>query len=276
MPLVYAQAFFLFLFYPQQDCVMYLSGTGVIEMWPSSLSLSFGICFRFSQIPPSFHPARGLLGLQEWSSWSILQLPWQRVFGCCVTVSPPKWANAKESYLIFLSSRWGSWLNIWRRFTVFHTSALKTISWSYFVWFHKFIHTNWSQYFFLEEELHFMVELLFFFFICTLYMLRSQGLHILTKHQHPSLEFIVDVVLLLWVATKIVMSCPHRTVTSSSGAPACGRGFFTKEYNAPLILMIVHYYIIHSKLQTWRNLVISCAHNIKNKGFNLEVLWEVN
>lgn len=39
MPLVYAQAFFLFFFYPQQDCVMYLSGTGVIEMWPSSLPL---------------------------------------------------------------------------------------------------------------------------------------------------------------------------------------------------------------------------------------------
>ena len=45
----------------------------------------------------------------------------------------------------------------------------------------------------------------------------------LTKQQHASLEFIVDVVVLLWVATKIVMSCPHLRVTSSTGAPVCGR-----------------------------------------------------
>ncbi len=66
------------------------------------------------------------------------------------------------------------------------------------------------------------------FFSHAHYILLSQGLHMLTKHQHASLEFIVDVVVLLWVATKIVMSCPHPTVTGSTGAPVCGWGLQKK------------------------------------------------
>lgn len=67
-------------------------------------------------------------------------------------------------------------------------------------------------------------------------MLLSQGLRIPKKHQHASLEFIVNVVLLLWVVTTIVMSCPHLTVGSSCRAPACGKGgFLTKERDTRLI-----------------------------------------
>lgn len=94
-----------------------------------------------------------------------------------------------------------------------------------------------------------MVELLFFLHMHTLYAPFTRTAHT-DKTPASLIRVIVDVVLLLWVATKIVMSCPHLTVTSSSGAPACGRGCFTKEYNTPLILMIVHYYILHQKLQT--------------------------
>lgn len=62
----------------------------------------------------------------------------------------------------------------------------------------------------------------------------SQRPYQLTKHQHASLDCIVDVVLLLWVATKIVMSCLHLIVISSTGPPVC-RSELHKKYNIPLI-----------------------------------------
>lgn len=111
----------------------------------------------------------------------------------------------------------------------------------------------------LEEELHFMVKLPSFY-SCTLYAPFTRTAHSEKKHQHASLEFIVNVVLLLWVATTIVMSCPHLTVGSSCRAPACGRGeggFLTKECDTRLIFNDAALFHLTSNQEEWGHLVIS-------------------
>lgn len=124
-------------------------------------------------------------------------------------------------------------------FTTVHTSVIKKnpVLVIFCAISQIMVRIKWNQHLLLEEELHFMVKLPSFY-SCTLYAPFTRTAHSEKKHQHASLEFIVNVVLLLWVATTIVMSCPHLTVGSSCRAPACGRGeggFLTKECDTRLI-----------------------------------------
>lgn len=91
--------------------------------------------------------------------------------------------------------------------------------------------------------------------------------HLLTKQQRPSLGFIVDVALLLWVATKIVTSCPHLPVWGSGVWEGC----FTKQNNPSLILMIVRDYILHQNYTHGPNPVILFVHKEKECSRTKEV-----
>lgn len=259
-------------FVPQQDCVLYLSGTGVIEMWWSSLSRD---CLRFSHTPSILSSDSRSFGLKEWSFWSFFKLPWQRLVGYCdsTTVSPQSEQIQESHFNIFLITLPGG-TSDWTPFEFYCIPhiCIKTLPWSYFGWFHKLttiIHRNWNKYYSRRRNCISYAH----------YILLSQGLCRLTKHQHASLEFIVDVVLLLWVATKIVMSCPHLTVT---GSTCVWEGASQKN---TISLWFKWLYLVHftSKIQMWRNTnlmrgdLVYANKKKRNTPWHVgDMLWEMN
>lgn len=243
-------------FVPQQDCVVYLFGIGVIEMLPRSLS--FGIASDSHSDSPILSSDSGYFGLQVLSCWSFLKCLGR---GLLATVTlwllqlVPKASRSKRVILIFSSRFLVGQLteHIWIHFTVLHICIKKeTLPCSYFVRFCKLTtitYRHWNGYF-PRGGIAFYEWAVFFFSYA--HYSPFTRLYSLTKPQHASLEFIVDVVLLLWVATKIVMSCPHLTVTEALGH-LCVGGCVTKN---TMSLWFKWLYILHQKyrcedLRTW-------------------------
>lgn len=174
-------------------------------------------------------------GLEVWSSWSFLKLLWQRLVVYCDSVAaaagPQSEQKQKSHFNIFLITLPGGTAD-WAHLNIFDcistTSASKQINRPSFI-FCAISQINddhiqkLERIFFPEERLCFMSDL-FFCLSYAHFILLSQGPYSLTKPQHASLEFIVDVVLLLWV--KIVMSCPHLTSPAALGHLRVG-GCFT-------------------------------------------------
>lgn len=115
----------------------------------------------------------GSFGLAEWSSWSFLKLPWQRLVGYwySVTVSVGPQSEQKQNGLfnIFLITPTG-WTADWTHLNIFYCIphiCIKTFPWSYFVLFHKLttiIYRNWNWYFSRRKNYILWVSVFFFFF----------------------------------------------------------------------------------------------------------------
>lgn len=143
--------------------------------------------------------------------------------------------------LIFFSS------NIFMRIKMTPLLLILKLPWLCYVWFHKLTMPEYKDIF--PKGQNAFYEWLFF----------------PPSHAHAAftvtvkadktptclIRLFVDVALLLWVATKIVMSCPHFTFGGGTEPPACRSEHHIKN-NVPLILIILHFTSKRHLISTWQ------------------------